>query len=101
MSPQSIWQYLINPLLELIMNTKDCNKRAAARVDAQALAQAVARAVERAQAVRQDFTELDAEQTRQVSGGLTTVGVVVLKPSVPIVKPPIIYGGIPVAPVLF
>ncbi|MGC4060074.1 MAG: hypothetical protein QM749_04155 [Aquabacterium sp.] len=80
------------------MDTKDCTKQAASRVDAQDLAQAVARAVARAQAVRHNLTELNAEQTRQVSGGLTTV---VLKPvAVPIVKPPIIYGGIPVLPLV-
>lgn len=84
------------------MDTKDCNKLAAPRVDAQALTQAVARAVERAQAVRQNMAELDAEQTRHVSGGLSTVGATVLKPTVAIVKPPIIYGGMPVSlPVLY
>jgi hypothetical protein len=83
------------------MDTKDCTKQAAARVDAQALQQAVARAVERAQAVRQNFAELDAGQTRQVSGGLAVLSTAVIQP-VPIVKPPIIYGGMPVSlPVLY
>jgi len=85
------------------MDTKDCNKKAAPRINADALAQAAARAVERAQAARKTFTELDAGQTQQVSGGLAVL-VTVTKPTLSIVKPPIIYGGFPLpvsVPVLY